>query len=807
MKNVIIVIILVFGFSLTIFSANTNVSFDSLQIRLEQTYSDTAKITVLNDIALLLFRTEPSKAKEFAQKARDLSEKEHYFLHQTITNNAYAAASWLLGDYDEATKYIYENIKIYESVGDQRGLAKSYHHLSLIFTEALKIEDALKYSTKAINICNKINNKSLLASAMSQSGLIYTDYKHDNEKAKEYFLASLLIYQDLKDTLKSGYTANNLGRIYYLDKQYINALDYFNRALKVCIKYRANHCICHVLNNIGDIYMSKQEFDKARSYYLQSIDTAVFYKILKLESRSFQRLAQADSSLLDYLSALSHYKKHYQLEQELVSIEKESRISELEIKYDSEKQKQQNLILTKNKKIQDLIVRFMGVAIVLVLIILISVYRLLKIKQKSNVSLNKKNEEIILQKDRINNQNDTLQKQANELFEYKEQLEDLVTQRTIELLDAKVHAEESDKLKTAFLNNISHEYRTPMNGILGFSDLIADPDATEEERMDYSKLIRKSCNKLLHLVVDTVEISKIHTQQDEIIKSPVDIQDIVSAVLSEYAEVIEEKGLQIKYQLKCNLEQVQINTDEAKISRIIGHLIDNAVKFTNKGFVSFLCKPLDNGYLQFEIKDSGIGISEEFLTIIFNPFRQVETSTTRNFGGSGIGLSLVKSYVELLQGEIWINSKLGVGTEVYFTIPMEMSSEIKTIHKINDVNKLENKTILIAEDNEMNYILIDKILSRFNCSLLHAWNGKDAVDYFINGHPIDLVLMDLKMPVLDGYTAAKLIKDINKEIPIIAQTAYTMNTVIKDTHLVTFDGFVTKPIDVKLLLNEILSKI
>jgi len=235
--------------------------------------------------------------------------------------------------------------------------------------------------------------------------------------------------------------------------------------------------------------------------------------------------------------------------------------------------------------------------------------------------------------------------------------------------------------------------------------------------------------------------------------------------------------------------------------------LDNAVKFTHHGYVKIHGKVIGSDFMQFQIEDSGIGLSKELIGKVFEPFRQEAHSSVRNYGGSGIGLTLVRSYIEILNGKIWIESELNKGTSVFFTIPLEASITEIPKPKLKDIQPLEKKIILVAEDNEMNYILIDKLLSNHGCKMLHAWNGKEAVDYFVNDEQVDLVLMDLRMPVLDGYMAAKLIKEMKPHIPIIAQTAYTHNRVVNKTQLVNFDGFITKPIDTKKLFSEIMKHV
>jgi signal transduction histidine kinase len=806
MRNRLVFLFLSFIFWFTLSSSSQVPTIDSIQSLISASKNDTSKISPLNELSIKIFNTEPAKALLLAKQAQLIAEQENYFAYSPETNNAIAASSWLLGNYDDAVEYIHKNIAIYEKENDQENLADSYHHLSIVFAATSQEELALEYIQKAISICKNHHYDSILARSKNLAAMIYIDFKNDYDSAEIYFNDALKIYTKLSDTLKIGSTESNLAIIYFHNKQYDRALKAYKNSLKTCIKYKSNSCVCTLLNNMGNVYSELKQYGLARSYYQQSLDTSMSYQLKSAESRAYYELAVIDSLQGNYLSAIDNFQKHYNLQNDLLSTEKEKKIAELQIIYELDKEKQENALLKKNERLQTLIVRLLGGAILLILIVLLFLWHLLQTKQKSNISLNKKNEEIIKQKDEINLQKEKVQSQTKELYEYKGQLEKLVKKRTEELLVAKEHAEESDRLKTAFLNNISHEYRTPMNGILGFSNLLIDTDTSNEERAEYTKLIRRSCDKLLNLVVDTVEISKIHSKQEEIIKSPVNIQDIISIVLSNHTDEMTNKGLHVKLELDCTQEQFVILTDKSKLTRIFGHLIDNAVKFTHQGFISLYCEVVD-GFLQFQIEDSGIGLSKELIAKVFEPFRQEEPNSVRNYGGSGIGLTLVKSYIELLNGEIWIESELAKGTSVFFTLPMETTLDDLPKPKLKDIQILRKKTILVAEDNEMNFVLIEKLLSPYDCRILQAWNGKEAVDYFVNDKQVDIVLMDLRMPVVDGYTAAKLIKEMKPHIPIIAQTAYTQNRVVNKAQLVNFDGFISKPIDIKKLISEIMKHV
>ncbi|RLD73174.1 MAG: histidine kinase, partial [Bacteroidetes bacterium] len=344
------------------------------------------------------------------------------------------------------------------------------------------------------------------------------------------------------------------------------------------------------------------------------------------------------------------------------------------------------------------------------------------------------------------------------------------------------------------------------NGILGFSTLLINSESSEKQRR-YANIVNKSCKQLLNIVNDTVEISKVHSEQAKVIKSMVNISSIVSETISEFKESAFQKGIDIKLELNLKKEQLLIEIDAHKIERVFWHLIDNAIKFTYTGHIKISGHEIKNSYIQFQIEDTGIGIPSELQEKIFDPFRQVESGATRKFGGNGIGLSLAKAYTEIIGGKIWLKSQIEKGTTVLFTIPVKESVKKEAEKQIVATGDINNKTILIAEDNELNFILISEILFSFNIKLLHAWNGKDAVEIFMQQKQIDLILMDLKMPVMDGYEALKKIKSINPNIPIIAQTAYASDTDKEEIKLAGFDDYITKPINEDKLVQMLKQRI
>ncbi len=364
-----------------------------------------------------------------------------------------------------------------------------------------------------------------------------------------------------------------------------------------------------------------------------------------------------------------------------------------------------------------------------------------------------------------------------------------------ELVKAKKEAEKSNQLKNAFLNNISHEFRTPMNGIIGFTEFITNPGISSEKRNFYAQKINESCNRLLDIVTDTVEISQV---QNKLVKANITYYNIKEDIekLVEYIQPrAEKKQLNFSVDYQTSKSTIFIATDRHLIYRSLKHILDNALKFTNEGEINLTCIP-DKKQLMIKVTDTGIGISPVMQEIIFEPFRQVEITLTRNYGGSGIGLALVKSYIKLLGGKIWLESEENMGTTVFVTLPVEKTesnSSDESNAKEAALN-LENKIILVVEDEITNYLFLKEALEKTNPIIIHAKNGQEAVDFCRNKTKVDLILMDLKMPVMDGYEATKIIKEFRNEIPIIAQTAYTLQKDIEKIKLNKFDDYIAKPI-------------
>ncbi len=383
-----------------------------------------------------------------------------------------------------------------------------------------------------------------------------------------------------------------------------------------------------------------------------------------------------------------------------------------------------------------------------------------------------------------------------------------IKQQEQELIIAKEKAQESDKLKSSFLANMSHEIRTPMNGIIGFSELLGDTDLPQDERKEYIDIINKSCYKLISIINDIIDISKIEAGVIEINNINTNVNQVLAELDMFFKPQAAEKKITLHHKNNLSDKQCTIYTDEVKLNQILTNLINNAIKFTDKGKVEFGCV-LKNNFIEFYINDTGIGLSKKQKEIIFQPFRQVETIATNNMGGTGLGLFISKAFINKMGGKIWLDTKPKQGATFYFTIPYKpVEIKKKTAYRKNE--KLEkvnwkNKTILIAEDEETNYKYLKEVLSVTNAKLIHATTGVEAVEYCKTNKNIDIVIMDMKMPVMDGYDATIAIKKIKSNLPIIAQTAFALSYDKQKTIEAGCDDYMAKPINSRMLFEKISS--
>jgi PAS domain S-box-containing protein len=376
-----------------------------------------------------------------------------------------------------------------------------------------------------------------------------------------------------------------------------------------------------------------------------------------------------------------------------------------------------------------------------------------------------------------------------------------------DLLIAKDKAEAGDRLKTAFINNISHEVRTPLNGIIGFSEMLLNPDVTSENKTLFGDIIKKSSRRLLNTITSYMDISMIVSDTMEIHKKVFHLNQILDELNKEFSVLCQDKGLSLSLKRPAIPADIQLETDPDLLSKTLSHLLDNAIKFTLEGAVEFGFRKSEK-HLDFFVNDTGIGIENEKVNLIVENFMQADISLTRGYEGSGLGLSIAQGLSKILGGNLIIQSEKGKGTSITVRLPDNLIIVQKSVPHEPRIIPLVQKDplILVAEDDEFNYKFLEIVLKKAGYPVVRAENGLEAVEICRKNANVTIVLMDIKMPIMGGIEATRNIKSFKPDLPIIALTAYVSKQDEYEALISGCDEYIPKPVNrVKLL--ELIRKI
>lgn len=375
-----------------------------------------------------------------------------------------------------------------------------------------------------------------------------------------------------------------------------------------------------------------------------------------------------------------------------------------------------------------------------------------------------------------------------------------------QLVNAKEQAEESDRLKSAFLANMSHEIRTPMNGIIGFAELLKEPNLTGEEQKEYIAIIEKSGQRMLNIINDIIDISKIEAGLMEVKMSDTNINDQIEYVHTFFKPEATNKGISFSVHTSLTRQEAVIFTDREKVYAILTNLVKNAIKFTHKGQVEVGCARKGQ-VLEFYVKDTGIGIPGERQTAIFKRFIQADIEDRMAYQGAGLGLSITKAYLEMIGGKIWVESEVGKGSTFYFTLPYKSSLTQGDSGQSSEKDETREETrrlkILVVEDDLISEMLFDAILKSFSEKIFKARTGVDALEVLLSNPDIDLILMDISLPGMDGYEVTRQIRKLNTDVVIVAQTAFGLSGDREKALEAGCTDYLAKPVNIKALNNLI----
>lgn len=375
-----------------------------------------------------------------------------------------------------------------------------------------------------------------------------------------------------------------------------------------------------------------------------------------------------------------------------------------------------------------------------------------------------------------------------------------------ELLAAKEKAEESNRLKSAFLANMSHEIRTPLNGILGFANLITgDELPPKNKRREYSEIINRSAESLIQLINDILDISKLDSGQFVIESNEFNLNELLDSLYTIFRKKMVDTG---KQSVKLNVEKKEdglfLNGDEKRLIQIFTNLLDNAIKFTTTGEISFGIKEITPETIVFHVSDTGMGIEKSRQHIIFERFSQADESISRNFGGTGLGLSIVQKLLDLMDGQIHLKSEKGKGSSFFFHLPNTIKTDynIPITHKDNNYKLNRKLKVLLVEDDPASQLYYQEILSKSKVDLMVAENGKMCLELAKTNNP-DVILMDIRLPDISGLEIVKQIRNTGNMVKIIAQSAYAMNSDHRLALEAGCNDFISKPVKAELLFEKL----
>jgi len=586
-----------------------------------------------------------------------------------------------------------------------------------------------------------------------------------------YHKAIYIKPSSLHEIVLQNAAINNIGNVHRRMENYDSASYYYDIAISRSKLLELRNLEAVVLKNYGIVYTKLGDFKAAQDAFEQSLSISNKIKLKRIIQLNYALLSNLFEQKNDYKNALLYYKMFSHVRDSIYSQEHINMIRHYETEFDYEVAAKENALELKNtaeknlsiKKHENLITIYLASIICLVIFIVFMLY-LFRTNKRA--------------KDNFKNLNKILEEKVKVRTKHldKEIEEHKLT--TKKLIKSKEKAEESDRLKSAFLANMSHEIRTPMNGILGFTNLLLEPDLSSENSVKYIGIINKSGHRMLNTINDIIDIAKIDSQQMQLTKGVVNITKLMSELFSFFEVNCKEKGIKLILNNFKESRDIVIKTDKTKFNSIMINLINNAIKYTDKGAITIDCIK-DEKELKFSIKDTGIGIPLNRQSAIFNRFEQADVSDKRAQQGSGLGLAITKSYIEMLDGEISLESVEDLGSTFYFTLPLN-NTEIQSENAIESEQKSEPTDkekvitptkkikILIAEDDETSSVLLLSILKKTNCEIIRSFNGAETVELCRKNPDIDIIVMDVRMPEINGYIATKKIREFNKNVFIIA---------------------------------------
>jgi len=687
----------------------------------------------------------------------------------------------------DVAKQYYE--KVIAMQGDENvSKAKSValNNIGLIYFESTDFRDALQKFQESLELRKKLDDSSFVAHSYNYLGNVYTKLK-ELDSAEKYYNLSLVLYKKINAIPEAGRVMMNIGKLYMERSDKQKSIEYRHDAIDLFINNNKLYPAADAMTELAEFHKSDNNVSEAINHSLRAYSISTENKYTSIRQRALKLLSDLSLMKNDAGEAYRYLKIYDDLKDSIAQQEAQRKIVNLEFSNELQRRDREMSSIKSENQLKQLTIEnqsrkntFLLIIITAIFVLLIVIFFAFRLQRKSLKILQDRNKVI---------------DENNKKIE--------ISMKMLE--DAKEEAEKNARIKSEFLSIMSHELRTPMNAVLGMTQVIMEENPRQDQ-LENLETIKISAENLLSIINDILDYNRLESGKMALVEKDFSLKNLMNKLFRIFSHSINKKGLTLTYNYDENLGEAFIG-DATRIGEIISNLIGNAVKFTDEGNISVDIKKIgiksNSSLIRFSVKDTGIGISPQNVTNIFDSFTQEKTDTTRKYGGTGLGLSIVKKLLELMNGKIYVESKAGEGSKFYFEIELK-NSEVKfdplPVETKPAAGKITLQKILIVEDNNVNQLVMKKMLKNTGLTVDIADNGKIGMEKVLQ-NSYDLVFMDLLMPEMDGYEATKEIRRFNKTIPIIALTADVMKGVEAKTKEAGMNSYLTKPVNKDELLK------
>lgn len=593
--------------------------------------------------------------------------------------------SFYINQFKNGYDYLQKALEYYIKINSKEDIAKTYQNLGSLYVYSENYEKAEEYYKKALNIYVDINDLDKINDIHINLGSVLHNIKKCDE-AIEYYQKSLSIYAEKNDSLNYGIAINNIGLAYEMKEDFTKSIKYYNTAYDIFKKINKKRIESLILYNIATLEYKTGNWDKSIKLFNEVIEIAQKNNLQTIEQGVYDQLTKMYSENNKYKQAFEYLEKAEILNDSISQQEHVQELESLEKLYESKQKEKDIILLTKKNELNKSKIKaqfFANIAFMLIILVIFYTYSLVRRKNANYKKINQEYLKEIEQRKKAENDllnmayslEDKVNQRTRELASSNNQLEREIEHQmlmSIELKKAKNSAEKANRLKTIFLANISHEIRTPLNAILGFSSLLNRPNLTSEKFLKYIHTINKTGKDLLRLINEIIDVSKIEVDEFSIHPEPTNLKHLLIEQLDTFNEIqsnFEKPKISIDYIFDLRDNQ-NVLLDSTRIKQVLNNLVSNAFKFSNSGCITITSREISKNRFYFSVKDNGIGLSEDKVKYIFEAFRQGQEGHSKEYGGIGVGLSISSKIIKLMGGELQVDSKLGVGSNFYFTVEL-----------------------------------------------------------------------------------------------------------------------------------------